>query len=193
MLPLADRRRITHCLRCAWAAEAHFPLINVPEILRWRFVRFVFKVTNTCDIFWAPQCFTFTHGVWFMHAEIISIAVSVNSLCGDETRCCFIWTEIWAGKGNRKLICKGCWSATGALWNPGITGFCYVPGVCLEERLDQHPLARHAFSWERILVCCFRGAGFRWGTGKVWLLCTTGLRSKLTSQTIGRRVLSLHT
>lgn len=58
---------------------------------------------------------------------------------------------------------------------------------------DQHPLARHVFSWERILACCFRGAGFRWGTGKVWLLCTTGLRSKPTSQTIGRRVLSLHT
>lgn len=34
--------------------------------------------------------------------------------------------------------------------------------VCLEERgWDQRAPVRHALSWEGILVCCFRGAGFR--------------------------------
>jgi len=46
-----------------------------------------------------------TRCVGFMHAEITSMALSVNSTYTDETRCCFIWTEIWAGKGNRNWGC----------------------------------------------------------------------------------------
>ncbi len=113
-------------------SQVHFHLTNIAQIGSWRFVRFVFKVTNTCNIFWVPRCFTLTHGVEFMHAEIVSMARSVNSAYTDETRCCFIWTEIWAGKGSRN---KGCWSATGAPRNPGNRGFCSVTGVFGGKRL----------------------------------------------------------
>lgn len=174
----------------------HFPRYrDIPKTVRWRFVHFVLKGTKSCNIFWVPQMLSFHTQcmIYACRAEIISIHLSVSSLYGDEKH-----GVVSFGQRFEQERETGSWSARDVDVQQEPCGnwalqvmLCYW---CVWRRgYKQHPLARYAFSWERILACCFKGVGFRWGKGKVWLLCTTGLRTKLTSQTIGRRVLSLHT